>query len=108
MKRAPIFVDTRRLCAWILGHFDGHQSVLARRLQATALDLLRAITLALKDRGREDQVERADEELIALRIELRLAEEIGLLDEEQTLYALEEADTIGRQLGGWRRSLGAV
>ena len=109
MNSAPIFVDARRLSGWLLSHFDHRQdSLLARRLSTTALDLLRAVTLALKNSAREDQIERADEELISLRIELRLAEEIGLLSEEQVLFALREADSIGRQLGGWSRSLGAL
>lgn len=108
MKQAPLFVDAKRLCAWLLQNFDQCDSVLGRRIAATSLDLLRAVTLALKKRDREEQIERADEELIALRVELRLAEQVGLLDEDQLLYALEEADKIGRQLGGWRRSLGAI
>jgi hypothetical protein len=35
---------------------------------------------------------------------LRLAGAIGLLDEQQVLFALEYADRIGRQLGGWQRA----
>lgn len=108
MKAAPIFADTRRLCEWLLGHFDDHGGVLAPRICGTALDLLEAVTLALKNRSREEQIDRADEVLIHLRVVLRLAETTELLNEEQTLYALEQADQIGRQLGGWRRSLGVV
>lgn len=108
MKAAPVYVDASRLCAWILKHFGARDEVLARRLCTTALDLLEHLTLALKNRGREERIESADEDLIVLRLELRLAGAVDLLDESQVLFALEQADGIGRQLGGWRRSLGAV
>ncbi len=108
MKEAPLFVDASRLCAWVLQRLGGDDRVLSRRLCSTALDLLEHLTLALKRRDREDRIEAADEDLIALRVELRLAAATELLTERQALYALEQADVIGRQLGGWRRSLGAL
>jgi hypothetical protein len=62
------------------------------------------ITLALKDRRRDECLEEADERLLALRMQLRLTGAIGLLDEQQVLFALDCADRIGRQLGGWQRA----
>jgi hypothetical protein len=44
---------------------------------------------------------------ITLRTSMRLAMGVGLLDHSQGLFALECADRIGRQLGGWRRALAA-
>ncbi len=108
MKAAPLYVDASRLCAWVLERLGARDDVLARRLCATALDLLEHLTLALKNRGREERIDGADEDLIVLRLELRLAGTVGLLSESQVLFALEQADAIGRQLGGWRRSLGAL
>ncbi len=108
MKAAPLYVDTSRLCAWLLERLGGCEDVLARRLCSTALDLLEHLTLALKNRGREERIDGADEDLIVLRVELRLAGNLDLLTERQVLFALELADGIGRQLGGWRRSLGAL
>lgn len=105
---APLFGDTFALCEWLLGRLDGSDKVLARTICGVALDLLSDVTLALKDRGREARVEDADQQLITLRVQLRLAGATGLLDEKQLLYALEAINTIGRQLGGWRRRLGAL
>ena len=42
---------------------------------------------------------------MALRVQLRLAGALGRLSERQLLFALESADGIGRQIGGWRRTL---
>ena len=104
-NRAPIFTDTFSLCQWLLHHFDRERSILARRLCDNAVVLLEIVTLALRDRLRDERLEQADERLIALRLHLRLASEIGLLNEQQLLFALDSADRIGRQLGGWQRAL---
>jgi len=105
---APLFGDAFALCEWLLGRLGDHDKVLARTICRIALGLLADLTLALKGRGREARVEDADEQLITLRVQLRMARATGLLDEQQMLYALEAVDNIGRQLGGWRRRLGAL
>jgi Mor family transcriptional regulator len=105
MKQAPLFVDTFSLCQWLLQHLDREPSVLSRNLCETALQLLEAVTLALKGRLREERIEAADERLITLRMQLRLAGATGLLSEPQMLFALECADRIGWQIGGWQQTL---
>lgn len=105
---SPLYVDSFALCEWLLGHLGDVPRPLARSLCAHSLALLGAITLALKGRRRDEQLESADESLILLRTEIRLAAAVGDLTEPQMVFALEKADGIGRQLGGWLRSLGAV
>lgn len=105
---APLFGDAFALCEWLLGRLGDNDKVLARTICRIALGLLADLTLALKGRGREARVEDADEQLITLRVQLRMARATGLLDEQQMLYALETVDNIGRQLGGWRRRLGSL
>lgn len=106
MKQAPLFADTFSLCEWLLQHLDREASVLARALCENALKMLEAVVMALKGWSREDRIAEADERLVLLRMHLRLAGATGLLAESQQLFALECADRIGRQLGGWQRSLG--
>jgi len=105
---APLYVDAFAFCEWLFRHFGDDPRSLPKALCEHALELLRAVTLALKARRREEQVEIADEQLIQLRILLRLAGALGLLDHSQEIHALERADTIGRQLGGWIRAMGPV
>ncbi len=62
------------------------------------------MTLALKGQMRDERLLEADERLVALRVQLRLAGALGRLSERQLLYALAGADAIGRQIGGWRRA----
>jgi hypothetical protein len=107
-RPAPLYTDGFALCEWVLRHFGDAQDVLGRELAETALALLKAIVLALKSPQPEDHIEAADEHLIVLRTCLRLAHARGQLDEDQLLYALERADDIGRQIGGWLRSIEAA
>lgn len=107
-RAAPLYTDAFVLCDWILGHFDNAESVLEREICQTGLQLLEALTLALDGRRRELQLEIADERLIWLRTQLRLAEMRGYLNQPQLLHALKQCDSVGRQIGGWLRSLEAV
>ena len=105
---APLYTDAFSLCEWLLGRFGEDPRLLPQSLCSNGLALLEAVTLALKGRRREDQIDVADERLISLRTQIRLAAAVGCLTEAQALHALERADVIGRQLGGWMRSLGPV
>lgn len=107
--RAPLFVDALAIAKWLVEHFDRSATgSLGTHVVTVALDLLQAVTLALKDRRREEQIELADEQLIRLRVLLRLATDCGRLTAEQYGHVLVRVDAIGRQLGGWQRSLGPI
>lgn len=106
--RAPLFRDAFALCEWLLARLQRNPTPLPRALCGNALRLLEAVTLALQDRGRAERVDEADERLAALRVQLRLAERLQLLDHEQALFALDCAHRIGRQLGGWQKSFGSA
>jgi hypothetical protein len=106
--RAPLYRDAFALCEWLVGRLGDDDRVLARAVCARGLALLEAVCLALKGRRREANIDIADEQLIALRIELRLAAAAGYLTEAQVVHAMQRADAIGSQLGGWLRSLGPV
>ncbi len=96
------------LCQWLLENcandHDQHR-ILQDRVIGHALTLVETLVLALKNRQRIERLENVDEQLIALRINLRLAESAGLLSESQLLHCLKLTDSIGRQLGGWLRHL---
>jgi hypothetical protein len=106
--RAPLFVDALALSQWLIERFGAARGPLEDRLIGLALELLQILALALKDRDREARIERADELLIRLRALLRLAMECGRLTAPQYGHVLERVDAIGRQLGAWQRSLGAL
>lgn len=100
-----MFVDALALCRWVQERFQDDPRPLPRALCRGALELLDAVSLSLRNRRREEMLERADETLLVLRVHLRLAGELALLQERQVLFALDQADKVGRQIGGWIRSL---
>ena len=102
----PLYRDSGTLAEWILGRFQDDARPLGRRLCEQAIRLLELVVLALKGREREERIADAEERVICLRADLRIAAALGQLDDEQLLYALGLLDAIGRQLGGWARSLG--
>ncbi len=104
-KHAPILVDAMALAAWLLERLEGQQGVLAQRIGQQALELVEALVFGLRDWERARNLDRADERVITLRLHLRLAVEVGLLGEAAMMHALELLDSIGRQLGGWQRSM---
>jgi hypothetical protein len=102
---APLFVHSFDLAGWVLAHFAERGDALSRELCARTLALLDHITLALQGQDRAGRLDEADETLVGVRLRLRLAEQLGWLDERQLMHALELADAIGRQIGGWQKSL---
>jgi hypothetical protein len=103
-ERAPIFTAAYALARWTLSVLDTQSGTLAARVCRDALAVLETLALALKDPDPDLQLEEADETLVRLRLGLRLAADIGLIEERQMLHGLGLADDVGRQLGGWRRS----
>jgi hypothetical protein len=104
-RPAPLFTAAWDLCAWVLTRLGGDRSVLPASLCSETLALLDAVVLALKDVDRLENLSQADLCLIRLRMRVRLAAETGLLTERQGLFLLGQCDDIGRQLGGWMKSL---
>ncbi len=105
--KAPLYIDTYDLTAWLLGHFNECTDILSRDTCKFSLDLLDVVVLALKNRERWERLEQADRILLRLRQRIRLIQTQGMLDDHQALHALEICDRIGRQIGGWQRSLEA-
>lgn len=89
----------------MLGRFGERTDALSWELCAKTLQLLDLVTFALQNRERELRLADADELLVALRLRLRLAEQLGTLDERQLMHALGLADSLGRQIGGWQKQL---
>ena len=104
-SQAPLFTDAWDLSAWVLSNLDDRPASLPTSLCRLSLALLDAVVLALKDIDRDQQIAIADTSLIRLRMRIRLAVETGLLADRQALFLLQKADSIGRQLGGWIKSL---
>ena len=109
-RTAPLQRDTLALCGVLIQELDKGRShpVLRDRLGRGCLRLLDSVSLALGDFDRAGRLLDADAELRSLRTQILLAYELGMVEEDLFLALAEQCDRIGRQIGGWRRSLGAL
>ncbi len=100
---APIFVDGFELARWLLDRTRDTPQPLAVLIAEAASELVELLALALSGREKLERLHAIDDLLIRLRMRIRLANSVGLLDERQALFAAERLDAIGHQLGGWIR-----
>lgn len=106
MKETPLHRDTLALCGVLLQDLgEEGAKVLRQRLATSALVVLEDVTLAVAGYDRIARLQDADAGLRLFRNHLRLAHELGLLEKESFLEFAEQADVIGRQLGGWLKRL---
>ena len=106
MRDTPLHRDTVALSGVLLESLDAADS-LRDRLARVALDLVEDVTLAVagNDDRRRERLEDADTGLRLLRTHLELSRSLGLFDEGDYLDLAEQADIVGRQIGGWLKSL---
>jgi len=110
VRPAPLYRDTVALCGVLVSELETRRGFEALRAALTrrALALLADVSLAVAGHDRDAALAGADESLCVLRATLRIALGVGLLDDEAALAYAEQADRVGRQIGGWRRARGAV
>ncbi|MEM7678311.1 MAG: hypothetical protein AAF449_20150 [Myxococcota bacterium] len=102
MKEAPIFIDAYQV-ALELARLKLEPPDTGAHARALAVELLEALTLALKGFDTPERLHDADVLLVRLRLTVRLL--IDLSDRPALIALTEPLDKIGRQLGGWRRHL---
>ena len=106
----PIHQRWTELLLWLLpqtSHFPRKvRFTLTTRIDNLALDVLDDLTTAAyTGRGKRAVLDRANLRLTRLRVMLRMARDLGHLPRRRHEDALRVIDTVGRMLGGWRRSL---
>ncbi len=91
------------LCGVLLEELESlpRYTLLKNRLINASFHLLDDITLAIQGRNRFESLTDADCDLRLLRAYMALGFELGLLTEMSYLEFSQQADLIGRQIGGW-------
>lgn len=90
-NEAPIFVDSFSLAEWLLCRFQDSSHPLAQGVAAAAIELVELTALALSGHEKLERLHSMDELLVRLRMRVRLATAVGLLDQRQALFAAEQA-----------------
>ncbi len=106
-REAPLYVAAADLVRWNLERQrTWSDRFLADRLAETSCALLEAIALALTFPAiRPHQLRLADQGVVRVREQLRLATDLALLSARQRRFALGRLAELGRMIGGWRRSI---
>ena len=101
-----VLADAMELAA---DHFavDGEERAthLRRRIDDGIMALLDQLTLATRAFDRSEGLRRADAEIAMLRTHVAIAVDIAAMPLEHGLEIGDRLDTIGRQIGGWRRAM---
>ena len=110
MPESPIFVRTYDLLLWLVPRTlkfpREYRFGLAHRIQDAGFALQRAFleaALASEPQYEQAMLQRADVELSALRMQVRLSHDLELLDRRGYRHAAGMMDEVGRLLGGWKR-----
>ncbi len=97
-----------QLLLWLIPVLDNlprrQKFQLGDRMQATAMQVLDILVAAAYTRERSALLQQANLELEKLRLWIRLAHELQLLDFKRYEHAARLIDDLGRQVGGWLRS----
>lgn len=103
---APLYVQSHDLALDVLRRCGPEGSAALRAgLVAQSLELLHGVAHALSfPADREADLVRADRALASLRVDLRLAEALGVFDERAQVQLGGRCVEIGKMLGGWQRS----
>ena len=107
-KPAPLYNDTAMLCDWVLDRLGDDFRALPFSICNRAIALHEEVAMALTGHRQEHHIDLADETLTRLRALLRIAARQSVLSDAQVIHALDRADSIGRQIGGWLRAQGPI
>ncbi len=101
----PLFTHWETFLEWLLpktGKMPRHaRFTFARRIQSLALDILEGIVEARYSRRKSATLRRINLDLEKLRVLVRLANRLELLDHRAYEQAARGIDEAGRMVGGW-------
>lgn len=103
-EEPPLLATAMAVCRDLMTA-DVRSCPLWDRILHAALLFLEEIALAFRGVDRPLHLERADEWLTSLRVQVRLAERCNLLGLNFSVHVLRQLDEAGRQIGGWQKKL---
>jgi hypothetical protein len=92
-------------CRWLMGHTNkfprSHRFSIAVRLENHFLEFLEHLVIANHRKVKLPLLQAADEELIKVRLLIRLSHDEKFINTNSYEFAANSLDEIGRMLGGW-------
>lgn len=104
----PLVEEAFQFTVWLTPLVENlprsHKFTIGDRVHTKALDLLDTLIEAIYTRERGPLLKRANLSIEQLRYLFRLAAELRLIDLRRYEHAAKTLDSIGRSVGGWRKS----
>lgn len=104
----PILHEAYQLTIWIVNHSRrmdrSLRFQLGERLQSACFELCKALNATKHAKRIDRPLARADQHLDDLRLLISLCVDLRTLSPRQYGFVSEHLLSIGKQLGGWRRS----
>jgi four helix bundle protein len=108
LQELIIFKKSYDFSKWLFNHTNkfpkSHRFSVAVRLENGMLEFLRQISIANHRKKKLPLLQLADEELLALKINLRLSHDLRFISTSSYEYAIKSLEEIGKMLGGWMKS----
>lgn len=108
-KMPVVFQQAYDLTVWYANHTvkfpKGFRFTLADRIQETLLNLVEALQDACYARSKGAALQNAQRLVDQMRLWNRLAKDLRCLSVGQYAFAAERIEEIGKQVGGWKKSL---
>ncbi len=108
MKELIIFKKAYDFAKWLLHHTNkfpkSSRFSMAVKLEICIIEFIRKISIANTRQNKLPLLRQADEELIALKIFLRLSHDMKFISIKSYGYSVNQLEEIGKLLGGWIKS----
>ena len=106
-RTGPALEHMQRFMLWLVPTVEkfprSQKFTLGDRIQTTALDVLERLIEATYTKARAKSLQAANLGIEKLRILIRLATDLQVLDLRRYEHAARSLDDVGRLVGGWLR-----
>lgn len=103
-----VFVHWEAFTGWVLDHTAKFprsvRASFSTRIESLTLDVFERLIEARYSKARRPALAAANLDFEKLRLLFRLAHDRGILSHDSFVYAVEQIDVAGRQVGGWLKA----
>jgi len=109
MKEAKILNDLYNFLKWILPivakYPRSYRFTLGTRIENCLYEIMEQLQRAYYVKQKRDSLDKSSLGIEHLRLLLRLSHELHLFDQKIHYAIIQQLDGIGKQLGGWMKTL---
>ena len=104
--------DCHNLLVWLIPHLDSfprsRRFTFGERLESGGIEILELLVEAAYARNKRDVLKRANLRLAVVRHLWRIAHELRTIPSKRYAHGAKLLDDLGKQIGGWLKSINAA